>query len=75
MKHPNLNIKHVTVKDTPAYRVRMESWECVNPKGLLAVDIIQECVNEKGDVTQTSAYNFHMTRNEIKTLCEGLLSV
>lgn len=75
MKHPNLNIKYVTVKDTPAYRVRMESWECVNPKGLLAVDIIQECLDDKGSVTDSSSYNFHMTRDEIKTLCEGMLSI
>ena len=41
MKHPDLNIKRIIVKDTPAFRVRLESWESVNPKGLLAVDITQ----------------------------------
>ena len=75
MKHPDLNIKRITVKDTPAFRVRVESWESLSPKGLLAVDIIQECIDNDGAVTNSSSYNFHMTRDEIKTLCEGLMSV
>ena len=75
MKHPDLNIKRITVKDTPAFRVRVESWESLSPKGLLAVDIIQECIDNDGAVTNSSSYNFHMTRNEIKTLCEGLMTV
>jgi hypothetical protein len=75
MKHPDLNIKRITVKDTPAFRVRVESWESLSPKGLLAVDIIQECIDNDGAVTNSSSYNFHMTRDEIKTLCEGLMTV
>ena len=75
MKHPDLNIKRITVKNTPAFRVRVESWESVNPKGLLAVDIIQECIDNDGSITDSSSYNFHMTRNEIETLCKGLMSV
>ncbi len=75
MKHPDLKIKNITVKETPAFRVRVESWESINPKGLMAVDIVQECLNDKGEITSSSTYNFHMSRDEIKTLCEGLLSV
>lgn len=75
MRHPDLNIKNITIKETPAFRVRVESWESVSPKGLLAVDIIQECFNEDKEVTSASTYNFHMSRDEIKKLCEGLMSV
>jgi hypothetical protein len=75
MKHPDLKIKNITIKESPAFRVRVESWESIAPAGLMAVNIVQECLNEKNEVTSTSAYNFHMTRDEIKTLCEGLLSV
>jgi hypothetical protein len=75
MKHPDLNIKRITVKENPAFRVRVESWESVSPKGLLAVDIIQECLDDDGAVTESSSYNFHMTRNEIETLCKGLMSI
>ncbi len=69
MKHSDLKIKNITVKETPAFRVRVESWESINPKGLMAVDIIQECINDKGEITTASTYNFHMTRDEIKKLC------
>ena len=75
MKHSDLNIKRITVKQTPAFRVRMESWESVSPRGLLAVDIIQECLNDDGEITDSSSYNFHMTRDEIQTLCQGLMSI
>jgi hypothetical protein len=75
MKHPNLKIKNITVKETPAFRVRVESWESISPTGLMAVDIIQECLNDEQEITSSSTYNFHMSREEIKKLCEGLMSV
>ncbi len=75
MKHPDLNLKNIIVKESSAYRVRVESWECLRPKELLAIDIIQESLDDKGEVSSSSTYNFHMTRDEIKKLCEGLMSV
>ncbi len=75
MKHPDLKIKNITIKDSPAFRIRVESWESIRPAGLHAVDIIQECLDDKGEVTSKSTYNFHMSRDEIKNLCEGLMSV
>ena len=75
MKHKSLNVKKFTVKEDSAFRVRVESWESVVPQGLMAVDVIQECLNDKGDVDSTSTYNFHMTREEIQLFAKGLLSV
>ena len=75
MKHPDLKITNIVVKDTPAFRVRLESWESMSPKNLFSVNFIQECLNKDGDVDTVSTYNFHMTRDEIKTLCEGLSKV
>jgi hypothetical protein len=75
MKHPDLAVKNITIKDSPSFKVRVESWESVAPKGLMAVDIIQECLDDKGQISSSSTYNFHMNREEIKLLCEGLLSV
>lgn len=74
MKHASLNVKQFTVTENEGYRLRIESWEVLNPKGLYAVDMIQESLDEKGNVTDTSTYNFHMTKDEIKTLCEGLMA-
>ena len=75
MKHESLNVKKFTVKEDSAYRVRVESWEAMVPQGLMAVDVIQECLNDKGDVDSVSTYNFHMTREEIQLFAKGLLSV
>jgi len=75
MKHKSLNVKKFTVKEDSAYRVRVESWEAMVPQGLMAVDVIQECLNDKGDVDSVSTYNFHMTREEIQLFAKGLLSV
>jgi hypothetical protein len=75
MKHESLNVKKFTVKEDSAFRVRVESWEAMVPKGLMAVDVIQECLNDKGDVDSVSTYNFHMTREEIRSFAKGLLSV
>jgi hypothetical protein len=75
MKHTDLKVTNITIKDTPAFRVRLESWESIAPKGLLSVNFIQECLNKDGDIDSSSTYNFHMTRDEIKILCEGLLKV
>ena len=75
MKHKSLNVKKFTVKEDSAFRVRVESWEAMVPQGLMAVDVIQECLNDKGDVDSVSTYNFHMTREEIQSFAKGLLSV
>lgn len=74
MKHESLNVKKFTVKEDQAFRVRVESWEVLSPSGLQNVDIIQECLNKDGEVDFASTYNFHMTKTEIKKLCEGLLT-
>ena len=75
MKHESLKVKKFTVKEDSAFRVRVESWEAVSPKGIVALDVIQECINDKGEVDFASTYNFHMTREEIQSFAKGLLSV
>jgi len=75
MKHDSLKVKKFTVKEDTAFRVRVESWEVTRPKGLIALDVIQECLNDNGEVNFTSTYNFHMTREELQSFAKGLLSV
>jgi hypothetical protein len=69
------NFKSYTVKENRAFRMRVESWEAVSPKGLISVNFIQECLNKDGDVDFTSTYSYNMTRAEIANLCKGLLEV
>lgn len=67
-------MKEFTVKDEQAFRIRVKSWKCVNPSNLNALEFIQECKNDKGEVDFASTYNFLMTDEEIKTLAKGLLA-
>jgi hypothetical protein len=69
------NFKSFTVKKDQAFQLRLETWEAVAPKGLIAVDFIQECLNKDGEVDFSSTYSYNMTRAEIANMCKGLLEV
>jgi hypothetical protein len=72
--HPDVahTAKEMIIKENPGFRLRMEKWEAVNPKGLYAIDLIQEIFNKDGEVESSSTYNFHMTSDELKTLAYAL---
>ena len=69
------NTNSFVVKEDKAFRLRVESWEAVAPKGLLSVNFIQECLNKDGEVDFSSTYSYNMTREDISNLCKGLLEV
>ena len=75
MKHPGLKVKSTTIKENSAFRVRIESWEVLAPKGLIAINFIQESLNKDGEVDFSSTYSYNMTKEEIGNLCKGLLEV
>jgi hypothetical protein len=70
-----MNKKYFTVKEDQAFRLRVESWEAQAPKGLIAINFIQECLNKNGEVDFSSTYSYNMTKEEISNLCKGLLEV
>lgn len=72
--HPDVahTAKEMTIKENEGFRLRMEKWECVNPKGLFALDIIQESLDKDGKVQHSSTYSFNMTTEELQTLAHGL---
>jgi hypothetical protein len=74
--HPDVadTAKEALIKDSIGFRLRMEKWESVNPKGLFNIDLIQESLDGQGRVQYSSTYNFHMTREELQRLAEGLLA-
>ena len=75
MKHLDLEVKTITVKENSAYRVRVESWKCVAPKDLISVNIIQESLNKDGEVDLSNTYSYNMTREEINNLCKVLSEI
>lgn len=74
MKHESIlqSKKEMIIKENAGYRVRLEKWEVASPKGLFNVDIIQESLNDKGEVNESSTYNFFMTKEEMQALAYGL---
>ena len=74
MLHESIKLKKFTIKENPGFRVRVEQWEVISPKGLYSLNFIQESLKDDGTVQDSQVYNFFMTKDEIKTLTQGLLS-
>lgn len=64
--------KEAVIKESEGFRLRMEKWESINPKGLFAVDLIQESLKQDGTVAYSSTYNFNMTKEELQSLAYAL---
>ena len=74
MYHESINVKEFIAKEQPGFRVRVRTHEVLAPKGLYSLDFIQESLNEKGEVHSDQTYNFFMTKDEVHTLCQGLMT-
>ncbi len=72
MLHESIKQKQFTVKERADYRLRVQSHEVVAPKGTFSVDFIHESL-EDGKIKSSQTYNFFMTKDDIKILCQGLL--
>jgi hypothetical protein len=64
--------RETTIKESEGFRLRLVKHEVLSPKGLFSVDMIQEGLKEDGTVSQTSTYNFFMTKEELQALAYGL---
>lgn len=69
------NAKSFVVKENKGFRLKVESWECINPKDLITINFIQETLNGDGEVDLSSTYNYNLTKDEINTLVNGLNSL
>ena len=74
MYHESLDVKEFIVKESTGFRVRVRTHEVIAPKGLYSLDFIQESLNDKGQVQSDQTYNFFMTKDEVQTLCQGLMT-
>ena len=64
--------KEMIIKESEGFRLRLEKWKGISPKGLYALDLIQESLKDDGSVAYTSTYSFNMTKEELQTLATGL---
>ena len=71
--HPSLKVKEVLIKDKEGFRLRLRKWKCIAPADLNAREFIQESLNDKGEVSMSSTYNFFMSDNELKVLAASLV--
>ncbi len=74
--HPDVanTAKEMVITESEGFRLRMERWESISPKGLFAIDLIQEALDDEGKVWQSSTYSFNMTKEELQALAYGLTS-
>jgi hypothetical protein len=71
--HPSLKVKEVLIKDKEGFRLRLRKWKCIAPADLNALEFIQESLDDKGEVSMSSTYNFFMSDNELKVLAASLV--
>jgi hypothetical protein len=67
-----MNKHEFIVKETPAFKLKVRSWECASPKGLFSYEFVNEIIKD-GEVVDSSTYNFFMTKEEARSLAEVLL--
>lgn len=72
--HPDIahTAKEMVIKESEGFRLRLEKWEGISPKGLYALDLIQESLKDDGTIAYTSTYSFNMTKEELQALAYGL---
>jgi len=73
MLHESIKQKQFTVKERNDYRLRVTQHKVLSPADTYSLDFIQETL-EDGKVITSQTYNFFMTSDDLKVLCEGLLS-
>ena len=66
--------KEMVIKEHPGFRLTLKKHEVLSPKGLFSIDMVQESLKEDGTVFDSQVYNFFMTKEEMKTLADGLLA-
>ena len=59
------------IKDQGGFRLVLKKYEAMTPKGLFSINMEQQSL-KNGLVTDSSVYNFFMTREEMSTLASAL---
>ena len=64
--------KEMVIIESETFRLRMEKFECLSPKGTFNIDLINESLDKNGVVKDSSTYNFFMTKSELNSLAYAL---
>ena len=66
-------MKEFIVKDGPGFQLRVKKWECLNPKGMYAVQFIQATKDRDGEIESESVYEFFMDYKEMTKVAGALI--
>jgi hypothetical protein len=65
-------MKTFLVRDDTAFKLRVKVSNCLSPSDLKYLQFVGEQYNDKGELTETSAYEFFLEDHHIAKLVEGL---
>lgn len=68
-------MKTFIIKENTGFRLKLQTWPCVAPKGLHTLEFVQESKDLFGEVDLTSTYQFFMTNEELATLASALTEI
>lgn len=56
------------ITDTPSWKLRLKVKDCMRPEGLKHLSFSGEQYNDKGELTESSTYDFFLNQEEIAKL-------
>ena len=56
------------ITDNPAFKLRLKVNDCMRPEGLKHLSFTGEQYNDKGEMTDSSTYDFFLNLEEISQL-------
>jgi hypothetical protein len=68
-------MKKFTITDRADFKLTLTARECQNPEGLMELDFVREEFDARGDLINTTNYNFYLDADEIAHLGGCLLSI
>ena len=67
-------MKEFIIRERSDFRLIGKKTACLKPEGLHSIELTNECLNDRGEVTDRSTYNFFLTQEEIQTLTDKLIN-
>jgi hypothetical protein len=68
-------MKKFTITDRADFKLTLTARECQSPKDLMELDFIREEFDARGELVNTTDYNFYLGADEIAHLGGCLLSI
>jgi hypothetical protein len=65
-------MKEFLIRDEDAFKLRGKMSRCVRPANLWCVEFIGESYNDKGEIVNTSTYQFFLEEAHISNMIKGM---